>query len=213
MTEHDVRCPGCVRDYRPEADGTLPRHYHPDVPDVECGRRADPTDHANHTVVLPPVVGRCSLGEHAEQITPAFTLAADLVLFARDQRGLVNVLLIERDGDPFAGCSALPGGHVDPGETFEQAARRELAEETGLTAPSRLVQVGVYDAPMRDPRGRVISVAFAGFLSRLTAPAAGDDAAAAWWAPVDELDPTALAFDHADILRAAREAFPASRED
>jgi 8-oxo-dGTP diphosphatase len=139
-----------------------------------------------------------------------FALAADVVLFAYDNNAVLNVLLIERgndDNDPFAGCWALPGGCVelDDDETFEVAARRELTEETGLTAPERLVQVGVYDAPHRDPRGRVISTAFTGYLRRLIEPNAGDDAAAAKWMPVDQLGSHALAFDHADILRDARE--------
>lgn len=138
-----------------------------------------------------------------ENAIPSFTLAADVVLFALDEFGVLQVLLIERGWDPFAGCWALPGGHVDPGETFEQAACRELTEETGLTAPPRMRQVGVYDAPMRDPRGRVISVAYAGYLPRLVAPTAADDAAAAQWFPVDDLQACPLAFDHKTILRDA----------
>lgn len=142
-----------------------------------------------------------------------FALAADVVLFSRGNKGGLKVLLIKRGDDPddpFAGCWALPGGcvEIDDHETFEQAARRELAEETGLIAPAVLLPVGHYDDPKRDPRGRVISMAFTGYLRHLIEPTAGDDAAAAQWVLVDELNFDELAFDHADILRAALAVYP-----
>jgi len=123
---------------------------------------------------------------------------ADVVVTTTDG----YVLLIERGWDPFKGQWALPGGHVDPGETSRAAAARELAEEAGVyAAPEELVQVGVFDEPGRDPRGRYVTVAY-----RLTViPGlpieAGDDATRAEWWPLSGLPP--LAFDHADIIAAA----------
>lgn len=133
------------------------------------------------------------------------TVAADAVIVAPDERGTPHVLVIQRRWAPFAGCWALPGGHVDAGEPTEAAARRELAEETGVTAPDELRLVGVFDTPGRDPRGHVISVAFVGHLPALVEPQAADDAQAAEWCPVHELlaTPGALAFDHHQILTAA----------
>ncbi|MGY4966629.1 NUDIX domain-containing protein [Streptomyces sp. 900105245] len=122
---------------------------------------------------------------------------ADVVLFAAG-----HVLLIERGWDPHAGCWALPGGHVDKGETSLHASVRELEEEAGITIPAcDLRQVGAFDAPGRDARGRYVSVAYTATLPSLVEPKAGDDATAARWWPLDTLPD--LAFDHAEIVAAA----------
>lgn len=119
-----------------------------------------------------------------------------------DENG--RVLLIERGWDPYAGCWALPGGHVDRGETSRAAAVRELEEETGLRVdPAALVLVGVYDAPGRDPRGRYVTVAYAVAVPAGTEATAADDATAVRWAPL-EMPGDDLAFDHALILADAR---------
>ncbi|MGW5679047.1 NUDIX domain-containing protein [Streptomyces sp. NPDC003860] len=122
---------------------------------------------------------------------------ADVILLAAG-----HVLLIERGWDPHAGRWALPGGHVDAGETSLAAAARELEEETGITVPvPDLQQVGAFDAPGRDPRGRYVTVAYTATLPAPVQPTAGDDAAAARWWPLDGLPD--LAFDHAEIVAAA----------
>ncbi|WP_381796504.1 NUDIX domain-containing protein [Streptomyces niveus] len=123
-------------------------------------------------------------------------LTSDVVLLAAGR-----VLLIERGWDPYEGCWALPGGHVDAGETSLAAASRELVEETGISVPvSNLWQVGTFDTPGRDPRGRYVTVAYAATIPKAVPPMAGDDATAARWWPLTALPP--LAFDHADILSA-----------
>ena len=106
-----------------------------------------------------------------------------------------RVVLIRRGSDPFEGQWALPGGFVEVGETVEQAALREAAEETGLAVElARLV--GVYSDPDRDPRGHNVSVAF---LARVVG---GDLIAATDAAEVAVLDPDSveLAFDHRSII-------------
>lgn len=108
-------------------------------------------------------------------------------------------MLVRRRKPPFKGQHALPGGFVDIGETVEDACRRELKEETGVSA-GRLRLIGVYSDPRRDPRGHSCSVAFLARVGRARAKA-GDDAAAAEW--VEHWSQAPLAFDHAKIVAAA----------
>lgn len=123
---------------------------------------------------------------------------ADVVVTTTDG----YVLLIERGWDPFKGQWALPGGFVDPGETSRAAAVRELAEEAGVyAAPEELTQIGAFDEPGRDPRGRYVTVAYHLTVIPGTIIEPGDDAVRAEWWPLEALPP--LAFDHADILTAA----------
>ena len=123
-------------------------------------------------------------------------LAVDCVVF--DDNGWV--LLIKRGRPPFAGQYALPGGFVEVGETVEAACRRELEEETGVTAgPLRLV--GVYSDPKRDPRGHTCAVVYATRI-KSARPVAGDDAAAAEW--IEHWQRLDFAFDHKQILKDAK---------
>ena len=129
---------------------------------------------------------------------PAVTV--DIAVFRESPRPL-EILLIERASEPFRGQWALPGGFVNLDEDLETAARRELAEETGLTGLA-LEQVGAFGDPGRDPRERVISVVFATLAGKGAMGAqAGSDAHSVSWFAVDALP--ALAFDHAEIIAAA----------
>lgn len=124
---------------------------------------------------------------------------ADLVILHDD-----HVLLIQRRWDPYRDTWALPGGYVDAGETSWQAAVRELREETGIdVAINDLAKIGVYDAPGRDPRGRVVSTSHLVVLDDMPEVRAGDDAAAAQFVPLSELDDIELAFDHRKIINHA----------
>ncbi|TCP56984.1 8-oxo-dGTP diphosphatase [Tamaricihabitans halophyticus] len=135
---------------------------------------------------------------------PTTAVTADVVVFAvRPQDQTTHVLLVQRDGDPFAGCWALPGGFKENGESPATAAARELAEETGLTDVD-LMQVGAYGDPGRDPRGDVVTIAYTTVLDGMPAPTAGDDAQAAQWVAIDTaVNPNAVAFDHHHIIRDA----------
>jgi 8-oxo-dGTP diphosphatase len=126
-------------------------------------------------------------------------LAVDLAILTVRENHL-HVLVIERANEPFRGYPALPGGFLRDGEDLLQAAERELAEETSLDgAALHLEQLATYGAPDRDPRDRVVSVAYLAMAPDLPIPSAGSDARTACWAPVRAVRDT-LAFDHARIL-------------
>jgi 8-oxo-dGTP diphosphatase len=120
------------------------------------------------------------------------SLTVDCVVF--DPSG--RLLLIRRKHPPFPGQYALPGGYVEYGETTEQAAARELAEETGLVA-ANMSLVGVYSDPQRDPRGHVVSIAYRIAVTAHDPHATDDAADAAFVANWQDLD---LAFDHRKIV-------------
>lgn len=130
---------------------------------------------------------------------PRPAVSVDIVVLAGAD-GDRQVLLIERKQPPFERSWALPGGFLEMDETLEAAAARELAEETGLRG-IQLRQVAAFSAVERDPRGRVISVAFRGEIAQPPPLQAGDDAGDARWFSLAQLP--RLAFDHAEILAAA----------
>jgi 8-oxo-dGTP diphosphatase len=131
-------------------------------------------------------------------------LAVDLAILTVREDAL-QVLVITRANDPFRGKPALPGGFLRDDEDIPDAAVRELAEETGLDGNRlHLEQLKAYGAPDRDPRGRVVSVAFLAIMPDLPLPTAGSDASSAAWAPVDKARGT-LSFDHDQILDEAVE--------
>ncbi|WP_444963917.1 NUDIX hydrolase [Nocardiopsis sp. M1B1] len=134
-------------------------------------------------------------------------VTVDLAIFTiRDDR--LMVLLVERGAEPFLGRSALPGGRVRSDETLDEGAHRELLEETAIDgALLHLEQLGAYGDPGRDPRGRVVTIAYLALGPDLPAPVGGTDAAHAYWAPVSDLlgEPGSLAFDHARIVEDAVE--------
>jgi len=149
---------------------------------------------------------------------PRPSVAVDLVTFGYDAtQAEISVLLIKRKHDPFEGKWALPGGFVEVGteddfsgskpsnygESLEDAARRELKEETGAE-PEYIEQLGTFGDPNRDPRGRVISVAYLSLVRSkdLTVKASSDAAEAVWW-PLKSALRQKFAFDHNTILNQA----------
>ncbi|MEO8468291.1 MAG: NUDIX domain-containing protein [Chloroflexota bacterium] len=137
---------------------------------------------------------------------PPFAVTVDVVILTMSQ-GRLHVLLIRRGEAPYKGMWAVPGGFKRPTETLDEAAKRELSEETGVDAASLLTQFGAYGDPGRDPRMNVVTVGYLAVLRDVGAIVAGTDAAAASLVPlVDLLDGTLnLAFDHLQIVRDAIE--------
>ncbi|GGN92872.1 NUDIX hydrolase [Actinoplanes lobatus] len=128
------------------------------------------------------------------------SVTVDLVLLTIRQAAL-QVLLIRRGIPPYPDRWALPGGFVLPGEDLGEAAARELREETGLDPQhGHFEQLATYGTPGRDPRGRVVTVAYLALLPDLPAPVPGSDAAGAEWRPAADITAGELAFDHGRIL-------------
>jgi 8-oxo-dGTP diphosphatase len=132
---------------------------------------------------------------------PTLTLTTDIVIFTiRDER--LEILLIERGNPPYQGRWALPGGLVEEDEDLDVCAHRELEEETRVTDVS-LEQLHTFGAPHRDPRGRLVTVAYYTLVrAERLHPAAASDAANVRWFAVEALP--SLAFDHAEIIAMAR---------
>jgi 8-oxo-dGTP diphosphatase len=137
---------------------------------------------------------------------PPFAVTVDIVVLTIVGE-ILQVLLVERGGDPYRGSWALPGGFKRPDETLDEAAMRELREETGLDAAGRLVQLGAYGDPGRDPRMDVVTVVYRAVLPTVADLVSGTDASAAsLWPAADVLSGLVpLAFDHARIVRDAIE--------
>ncbi|MFA5830003.1 MAG: NUDIX domain-containing protein [Candidatus Gracilibacteria bacterium] len=137
-------------------------------------------------------------------------IATDSVIFTIIEDKL-HVLLIERKNDPFKDKWALPGGFMEWEESTKQSAARELAEETGLKGV-QLEQFGVFDKPGRDPRGTVVSIEFCGLVrAENVEPKGADDAKIAQWFAMNDLPD--LAFDHAEVLKAALKSMQQKETD
>ena len=137
---------------------------------------------------------------------PALAVTVDVVILTMAD-GMLHVLLVRRGEEPFKGMWAIPGGFKRPDETLDEAARRELSEETGVDVPSLLTQFGAYGDPGRDPRMNVVTVAYLAVLRDVGAIVAGTDAADAALVPVSDIleERIELAFDHLRIVRDAIE--------
>lgn len=157
---------------------------------------------------------------------PPVAVTVDIALLTLRQ-GRLSVLLVERGRPPFKGDWALPGGFVQPDETLDEGARRELAEETGVSVSElesgdagHLEQLRTYGDPDRDPRMRVVSAAYLAMMAEVPTPVAGTDAVTARFWATDDLalvddrgdDAPRLAFDHRRIVLDAIERARAKLE-
>lgn len=127
--------------------------------------------------------------------TSKIFVTVDIVLLKSN-----SILLIKRLKEPYKDCWALPGGFVEENEDLEEAAKRELLEETSIKINS-LEQIGAFGKPFRDPRHHTVSIAFYGETDEHTMAIAADDAKEAYWFPLNELPD--LAFDHQEIINKA----------
>jgi len=137
---------------------------------------------------------------------PAFAVTVDVVILTMSA-GMLHVLLVRRGEEPFEGMWAIPGGFKRPTETLDEAAKRELREETGVDAASLLAQFAAYGDPGRDPRMNVVTISYLAVLRDVGAIEAGTDAADAALTPVSDVlnGKLQLAFDHQRIVRDAME--------
>lgn len=135
---------------------------------------------------------------------PAFAVTVDVVILTMIG-GALQMLLVRRGEAPYKGMWAIPGGFKRPNETLDEAARRELSEETGVDVPTLLTQFGAYGDPERDPRMNVVTVAYLAVLREVGNIVAGTDAADAVLVPVSDVlrGKLELAFDHLRIVRDA----------
>ena len=160
----------------------------------------------------PPKAERDWLASYDPTSFPPFAVTVDVVqLTVRED--LLSVLLVERDTHPVRGFAALPGGFVQPDEDLDAAAVRRLEQETGVRRDvAHVEQLGAFGDPHRDPRMRVVSVAYLVFAPDLPAPRPGAGAKSVAWVPVDQVQPERLAFDHATVLAAGVERARAKLE-
>ena len=166
----------------------------------------EPTDGAE------PADERAWLASYDASAFPPFAVTVDVVLLTV-RAGRLSVLLVERDTHPFRGALALPGGFVRPDEDLEAAAVRRLERETGVRRDAAHVeQLGAYGDPARDPRMRVVSVAYLVFAPDLPPPVPGRGTRSVAWVPVADVDPARLAFDHERVLAAGVERARAKLE-
>jgi 8-oxo-dGTP diphosphatase len=137
---------------------------------------------------------------------PAFAVTVDVVILTMSE-GRLHVLLVRRGEEPYRGMWAIPGGFKRPNETLDEAAKRELVEETGVDAASLLTQFGAYGDPGRDPRMNVVTVGYLAVLRDVGAVVAGTDAAEAKLVPMADVleGRVPLAFDHPRIAHDAIE--------
>jgi 8-oxo-dGTP diphosphatase len=160
----------------------------------------------------PPADERAWLATYDPSQFPPFAVTVDVVLLTV-RHGELSVLLVERDTHPYRGQLALPGGFVLPDEDLDHAAVARLEGETGVRRDAAHVeQLGAYGDPRRDPRMRVVSVAYLVFAPDLPPPVPGSGARSVSWQPVGQVDGAQLAFDHEQVLAAGVERARAKLE-